>query len=99
MNFALATIALSAAIFAASSAPEISFADLPKTAQVAINRNLDGGAVHTVVREAREGRTIYVVGIRHQGHQRQLRISADGKVLPETAVGAPGGREQGSGSE
>jgi uncharacterized membrane protein YkoI len=62
-------------------ADKIQFSELPKAAQQTINRNLNGGNVQEIEREARDGRTIYEVEIRREGQNRHLRVDADGELL------------------
>lgn len=73
MNAALliATLALGA---------EVDFSELPRKAQVTINRQLDGGMVYEVRRERANGLPVYLVGIRNEGERRQLRVDHEGRM-------------------
>lgn len=63
-------------------AEEVQFSDVPKAVQKAINKNLNGGVVKKIDKEATNGKTVYEVGVRREGKDKHMRIDADGKLLP-----------------
>lgn len=67
------------------AADEVQFSELPKAAQNAINRNLNGGTVQDIDRTTKTGRTLYDVDIRREGANKKLRVDADGKLWPNDA--------------
>lgn len=69
-------------------AREIDFADLPRAAQITINRHLDGGAVQCVTREDTGTNAAYQVSIRRDGARTWLQVTADG-MLARIGTGGP----------
>jgi hypothetical protein len=63
----------------AGLAAEVDFSELPRKAQVAINRQLDGGSVCEIRRERTNGQLVYLVAIRNEGERRRLRIDHEGR--------------------
>ena len=79
---------------------EVDFSALPKPAQVTINRHLDGGRVQQVNRQDGTHQLIYVVEIRRESGNKQIRVDASGKLINSSpfVIGAPASAERGSGS-
>lgn len=66
-------------------AEEVQFSDVPKAVQKTINRNLNGGVVKKIDKDAQDGKTFYDVGVRREGKDKEIRIDADGKMVDNPA--------------
>jgi len=77
---AYATIA-ALGVATALYAEEVQFSDTPKAVQKTVNRNLNGGVVKSIDKDVRNGRTVYNVGIRREGTDKQIKVDADGTVM------------------
>lgn len=67
--------------WAAASAEEVRFSQLPAATQKTINRNLNGGIVQEIDRKTVHGRTLYDVEIQRDGKHKKLRVDANGRLL------------------
>lgn len=76
--------ALPATVHAADKAAQeesVTLDQVPAPVKATIQKEADGGAVGTITKETRRGKTYYEAQITKDGKDRYVNIAADGKVI------------------